>query len=111
MFRNINILTFCEEYTVAKAQRMNAMLRRHARLPIATGRRHCAALQCVDALTSELDAYGDHSAACPRIGALRRRGSAVQRAFRPLWREARMVTSEHPLVRELVPSVRATDGR
>ena len=35
----------------------------------------------------------------------------MERAFRPLWEEAPVEASEHPLVRELVPSVLESDGR
>ena len=35
----------------------------------------------------------------------------MERAFRPLWEEAPVQASEHPLVRELVPTVPASDGR
>ena len=35
----------------------------------------------------------------------------MERAFRPLWEEAPVQASEHPLVRELVPSVPESDGR
>ena len=34
-----------------------------------------------------MDDYGDHGAGCQRTGALRRRGAAVERAWRPLWEE------------------------
>ena len=35
----------------------------------------------------------------------------MERAFRALWEDAPMDASEHPLVRELVPSVPESDGR
>ena len=35
----------------------------------------------------------------------------MERAFRPLWAEAPVDASEHPLVRELVPTVPESDGR
>ena len=76
---HITAIPTCE-YTVASPQRMNGMLRRRARLPIATGRRHCAAARCQRDGCSLLDCFGDHSAACQRTGALRRRGAAVERA-------------------------------
>ena len=37
--------------------------------------------------------------------------SGRERAFRPLWEEAPVDASEHPLVHELVPSVPEADGR
>ena len=107
---HITALPTCD-YTIAEPQRMNGMLRRRARLPIATGRRHCHAPRCVNAGTSTLDDYGDHSAACPRTGALRRRGAAVERAWRPVWEEATVQVSEHPVVHTLVPTVPESDGR
>ena len=99
------------EYTVANPLRFNGMLRRRARLPIAIGQRHCRAHRCQRDGCSLLDCFGDHGAACQRTGALKRRGAAVERAFRPLWEEAPVDASEHPLVRELVPSVPESDGR
>ena len=107
---HITAIPTCE-YTVASPQRMNGMLRRRARLPIATGRRHCTAARCQRDGCSLLDCFGDHPAACQRTGALRRRGAAVERAFRPLWEAAPVQASEHPLVSELVPAVPASDGR
>ena len=91
---HITALPRCE-WTIATPLRMNGMLRRRARLPIATGNRQ--------------DVYGDYGAAWPRDGRLRRRGAAVERAFRPLWAESTVQASEHPLVRELVPTVPASD--
>jgi len=35
----------------------------------------------------------------------------VERAWRPLWKESTVQASEHPLVREVVPTVPASDGR
>ena len=98
---HITALPTCK-FTTASPQQMNGMLRRRARLPLAIGRRHCAAKKCQEVGCSLLDEFGDHSAACPRTGALRRRGAAVERAFRPLWEEAPVHASEHPLVHELV---------
>ena len=72
-------------YTVVTSLRMNGMLRRRARLPLATGSRHCRALRCQRTGASLLDSFGDHGAACTRTGELKRRGSAVERAWRPLW--------------------------
>ena len=99
-------------YTVASPLRFNGMLRRRARLPVATGQRHCVATECQRRGRSLLDCFGDHGAACQRTGALRRRGGAVERAWRPVWEEAPVQASgDHPLVRELVPTVPASDGR
>ena len=108
---HLTALPTCE-YTIASPLRMNGMLRRRARLPLAFSRRHCRATQCQRSGVSLLDEFGDHPAACPRTGALRRRGAAVERAFRPLWVEAPVqVDAEHPKVNELVPTVPASDGR
>ena len=35
----------------------------------------------------------------------------MPRAWRPVWEDAPVQASEHPLVRELKPSVPETDGR
>ena len=107
---HITALPTCE-YTVATPSRMNGMLRRRARLPIATGSSHCSAAACQQSDAALLDEDGDHPAACPRTGALRRRGSAFERAWRPLWAEAPVDASEHPLVNAIVPTVAAADQR
>ena len=108
---HLTALPTCE-YTIASPLRMNAMLRRRARLPLAFARRDCRAAKCQRLGVSQLDEYGDHPAACPRTGALRRRGAAVERAFRPLWVEAPVqADDEHPLVRALEPTVPTSDGR
>ena len=107
---HITALPTCA-YTVVNPMRMNGMLRRRARLPLATGSRHCRALGCQRTGASLLDSFGDHGAACTRTGELKRRGSAVERAWRPLWEEAPVQASEHPLVHDLVPTVPAWDGR
>ena len=93
---HITALPTCA-YTVVNPMRMNGMLRRRARLPLATGSRHCRALRCQQTGASLLDSFGDHGAACTRTGELKRRGSAVERAWRPLWEEAPVQASEHPL--------------
>ena len=107
---HITALPTCE-YTVASSARLNGMLRRRARLPIATGQRHCSAARSQSSGSSLLDPFGDHGAACQRTGALRRRGAAVERAFRPLWEDAPVQASEHPLVHELIPTVPESDKR
>ena len=58
-----------------------------------------------------LNQFVGHPAACPWTGGLRRRDAAFERAFRPLWSEAGVHAQEHPLVRELVPGIRAGDSR
>ena len=58
-----------------------------------------------------LNQFVGHPAACPWTGGLRRRRAAFERAFRPLWSEAGVHAQEHPLVRELVPGIRAGDSR
>ena len=44
-------------------------------------------------------------------GALKRRGTAVEHAFRPLWKQSTVHAQEQPLVRELVPTVPPGDAR
>ena len=58
-----------------------------------------------------MDCFGDHPAACPRTGALKRRGTAVEHAFRPVWKQSTVHAREQPMVRELVPTVSHRDGR
>ena len=87
------------------------MLRRRACLPVASGRRLCTARICFERGCSLLDCFGDYEASCPWTGGLRRRGAAVERAYRPLWAEAPVHAREHPLVNELVRSVPAHDLR
>ena len=52
------------EYTIATNSRFNGMLRRRARLPIATGQRHCEAARCQRDGCSLLERFGDHGAVC-----------------------------------------------
>ena len=58
-----------------------------------------------------LDAFGDHLAACPSTGRLKRRGTAFERVYRPLWRESPAREREQPFVRELLRDADPTDGR
>ena len=50
-------------FTVASPLRMNGMLRRRARLPVAIGSRHCRSARCQRDEVSLLDEFGDHPAA------------------------------------------------
>ena len=78
---------------------------------MATGRSHCTAPRCHEEGVARYDCFGDHPAACPYTGALKRRGTAVEQAFRPLWKQSTVHAREQPLVRELVPTVQQRDGR
>ena len=46
-----------------------------------------------------------------RRKAVKEIGREKQRAFRPLWLDAGVHVQEHPLLRELVPGIRAGDNR
>ena len=72
---------------------------------------HCSAARCQENETSLIDCFGDHPAACPRTGALKRRGTAVEHVFRPLWKQSTVNAQEQPLVREFVPTAPPGDAR
>ena len=66
---------------------MHVALRRRLRLPLPLTGRRCGA-QGRHGCGAEVDAYGDHSFACPRTGLLPRRGFVVERAWVQVAREA-----------------------
>ena len=66
---------------------MHVALRRRLRLPLPLTGRRCGA-QGRHGCGAEVDAYGDHRFACPRIGLLPRRGFVVERAWVQVAREA-----------------------
>ena len=73
------------EYTEMKDNRFNVFLRRQARLPLAGGIRRCPGFRN---FRVTLVVFGDHLAACSSTGRLRRRGTAFERVYRPLWKES-----------------------
>ena len=54
---------------------------------------------------------GDHLAACPSTGRLRRRGTAFERVYRPLWKESTARQREQPFVTELIRDADPIDSR
>ena len=58
-----------------------------------------------------LDALGDHLASCPSTGRLKRRGTAFERVYRPLWHESTARAREQPFVTELIRDADPTDLR
>ena len=54
---------------------------------------------------------GDHLAACPSTGRLRRRGTAFGRVYRPLWKESTAREREQPFVTELILDADPNDSR
>ena len=62
---HITALPTCE-YTVATPSRMNGMLRRRARLPVATSSRHCSAAACQQSDEALLDEFLVYASAADR---------------------------------------------
>ena len=96
------------EYTHADNVHFNIFLRRRARLPLPGGVRQCPAF---NSCHSFLDCYGDHLAACPSTGLLRRRGTAFERVYRTLWKEAGVREKPQPFVKELISDADPADMR
>ena len=57
-----------------------------------------------------LDVFGDNLAACPSTGRLRRRGTAFERVYRPLWKESTARQREQPFVTELIRDAERSGG-
>ena len=58
-----------------------------------------------------LDVFGEHLASCPNTGRLRRRGTAFERVYRPLWKESTVRESEQRFVTELIRGADPSDLR
>ena len=85
------------EYTQVDNAHFNIFLRRRARLPLPGGVRQCLAFRSCH---SFLDRFGDHLAACPSTGMLKRRGTAFERVYRPIWKEAGVRETPQPFVKD-----------
>ena len=70
--------------TTLTPERLHVSLRRRLRLPLPMAPQRCNGRAC----RRELDALGDHWAACPVSGRLRRRGLPLERAWARVLREA-----------------------
>ena len=66
------------------------------------GFRHCQSM---------LDVFGDHLASCPSTDRLKRRGTAFERVYHPLWKESTTREREQPFVTELIWDADPTDSR
>ena len=96
------------ENTQVDNEHFNLFLRRRARLPLSGGARRCPGFRLCQ---SYLDCYGDHLAACPSTGLLKRRGTAFERVYRPLWKESGVRETPQPLVKDLLSDADPTDLR
>ena len=94
------------EYTEVKDDRLNVILRRRARLPLAGGIRRYPGFRNCGCM---LDVFGEHLASCPNTGRLRRRGTAFERVYRPLRKESAVRESEQPFVTELIRDADPSD--
>ena len=94
-----------DKCTQVRPERFNIFLRRRSRLPLPGGCGRCSACG------QQLDPLGDHWASCQWTGRLKRRGTAVERAWRPVFREAPVTVREQPMVRELILGVDEQDAR
>ena len=70
--------------TCLKAEGLQVLLRRRLRLRRPGGHDRCTGRSC----RKHIDVYGDHYAACPRSGRLRRRAGPFEVAVRRVLREA-----------------------
>ena len=81
------------------------LLLRRLRLPLPLTARACRCRRALDPL-------GDHRAACPRSGALRSRGTPLERAAARVCREAGARVTTHTLLSDLnIPTVHRIDNR
>ena len=81
------------------------LLLRRLRLPLPLTARACRCRRALDPL-------GDHRAACPRSGALRSRGTPLERAAARVRREAGARVTTHTLLSDLnIPTVHRIDNR
>jgi len=88
--------------------RMNVILRRRLRLPLPLAARRCNGVSC----RTPLDELGDHWAACPRSGRLRRRANPVERTWaRVLTEGGAQVLHNQKLADMGLPGVRTGDKR
>ena len=88
--------------------RMSVLLRRRLRLPLPLAARRCDGKRC----RKLLDELGDHWAACPRSGRLRRRAKPVERAWaRVLTEGGAQVLENQQLKHMRIPGIRAGDKR
>ena len=99
-----------DEQLRIRPERFNLKLRRRARLPLPplTAQGGC---QLCPGCHTPLDLFGDHLSSCPWTGRLKRRGTAVEHSFRPLWREAPIRVGEQPFVRNLLAAADPQDER
>ena len=96
------------EYTQFDDVHFNIFRRRRARLPLPGGVRQCLAFRSCH---SFLDRFGDHLAACPSTGLLKRRGTAFERVYRPIWKEAGVCETPQPFVKDLISDADPADLR
>ncbi len=90
--------------TTLRPELLQLLLRRRLRLRLPLGKRECTARRCQGRC---LDVYGDHLAACPRSGLLRRRAGPTEVALRRVLREAGARVVPNMLLRDAgVPGVR-----
>ena len=99
---------YSKNYTEVKDDRFNVFLCCRAPLPLAGGIRRCPDFRNCRAM---LDVFGDHLAACPSTGRLRRRGTAFERVYRPLWKESTAREREQPFDTELIRDADPTNLR
>ena len=98
----------CRPEFKVDAPQPRAMILRRLRLPLGLADARCNGRTC----NMHLDELGDHRAACPRSGRLKRRSVPLERALARVCREAGARVRVNVLVRDLnVPGVLATDGR
>ena len=83
--------------TTIRPSRMQVALRRRVRLPLVLAARWCDGRTC----RKELDAFGDHRAACMRTGRVRRRAKPLERIWARILREAGARVQERAVLRDM----------
>ena len=87
---------------------MQTALRRRLRLPLEVCDLRCSGASC----RRPLDVLGDHRAACPRSGLLKRRAKPLERCWARVFREAGASVAENRYLRDTnIPTIAAGDDR
>ena len=104
---HLSITPTCPELCIEN-EHMNVILLRRLRLPLPLTSRFCNGRRC----RRELDSLGDHRAACPKSGRLKRRSIPMENMIARICREGGARVRTNVLVRDLnIGNVDIEDGR
>lgn len=97
-----------EAATTLRPLRFQTAVRRRLRLPLPLHVRQCEGRSC----RQQMDAYGDHRAACMRSGRVQRRAKPLERVWARVFREAGGRVRERVFLRDMgLPGIDASDSR